>query len=96
MICVKNLMRWLAPLLGVIVATVAYQSGMPRNASITLGITVLTALWWMLEAVPIPVASLVPIALLPLFGVLPAKTTVAQSYGHPIILLLFYCKEDPP
>ena len=88
MICVKNLMRWLAPLLGVIVATVAYQSGMPRNASITLGITVLTALWWMLEAVPIPVASLVPIALLPLFGVLPAKTTVAQSYGHPIILLL--------
>ncbi len=57
-------------------------------AAITLGITVLTALWWMFEAIPIPIASLVPIALLPLLGVLPAKTTVAQSYGHPLILLL--------
>jgi sodium-dependent dicarboxylate transporter 2/3/5 len=42
----------------------------------------------MTEAVPIPVASLVPICLLPLLGILPAKTTVAQSYGHPLILLL--------
>ena len=85
---VKNAMRWLAPLLGLIAAWVAFQSGMPRDAAVTLGVTVLTALWWMTEAVSIPVASLVPIALLPLLGVLPAKTTVAQSYGHPLILLL--------
>ncbi|MGJ8698307.1 MAG: SLC13 family permease [Verrucomicrobiaceae bacterium] len=81
-------MRWLGPLLGLGVGWIALECGMPRDAAVALGITVLTALWWMFEAVPIPVASLVPIALLPLLGVLPAKTTVAQSYGHPLILLL--------
>jgi sodium-dependent dicarboxylate transporter 2/3/5 len=52
--------------------------------AVALGITILTALWWMFEAIPIPIASLVPIALLPLFGILNAKTAVAQSYGHPL------------
>lgn len=81
-------MRVVAPLLAVLAWFIASQSGMERDAAVALGITILTALWWMTEAVPIPVASLVPIALLPLLGVLPAKTTVAQSYGHPLILLL--------
>lgn len=85
---VKIAMRWLAPLLGVLAVMAASAAGMEQAASITLGITVLTALWWMFEAIPIPVASLVPIALLPLLGVLDAKTTVAKSYGHPLILLL--------
>ena len=88
MTAVKEHARWWAPLLALAVGLLAHQSGMPREAAITLGITILTALWWMLEAVPIPAASLVPIALLPLLGVLPAKTAVAQSYGHPLILLL--------
>ena len=85
---VKIAMRWLAPLLGVLAGMAATAEGMDRLAAITLGITVLTALWWMFEAIPIPAASLVPIALLPLLGVLDAKTTVAKSYGHPLILLL--------
>lgn len=88
MTAVKEHARWWAPLLALAVGLLTHQSGMPREAAITLGITILTALWWMLEAVPIPAASLVPIALLPLLGVLPAKTAVAQSYGHPLILLL--------
>ena len=85
---VRKLMRVVAPLLAILAWFIASQNGLPRDAAIALGITVLTALWWMTEAVPIPIASLVPIALLPLLGVLPAKTTVAQSYGHPLILLL--------
>ncbi|MFT6177767.1 MAG: sodium-dependent dicarboxylate transporter 2/3/5 [Paracoccaceae bacterium] len=88
MLRLKIAMRWLAPVLGVLTGLVADAAGMDRMAVITLGITVLTALWWMFEAIPIPIASLVPIALLPLFGVLEAKTAVAQSYGHPLILLL--------
>ena len=79
---------WGAPLLGVISWLLARHFGMQEAAAITLGVTVLTATWWIFEAIPIPAASLAPIALLPLFGVLPAKTAVAQSYGHPLILLL--------
>ncbi len=84
----KKMLRWLIPILALIAGVGSNLSGLPNEASITIGITILTAGWWMSEAVPIPVASLMPIALLPLFGVLPAKTTVAQSYGHPLILLL--------
>jgi sodium-dependent dicarboxylate transporter 2/3/5 len=85
---IGNVLSWLSPLLGMAAFALGLAGGLSDSASVTLGVTVLTALWWMSEAVPIPIASLVPIALLPLFGVLPAKTTVAQSYGHPLILLL--------
>jgi len=84
----KSLAIWAAPLSALAIWFIASHSGMPRDAAITLGITWVTAVWWMTEAIPIPAASLVPIALLPFFGVIPAKTIVAQSYGHPLILLL--------
>ena len=85
---VKTIARWLAPVSALVIFWIADFSGMERQGAMTLGIAWLTATWWMTEAVPIPVASLVPIALLPLFGILPAKTAVAQSYGHPLVLLL--------
>ena len=84
----KVMIRWLGPLLGILGGYLANSLGMASEASITLGITILTALWWMFEAIPIPITSLAPIALLPFFGILDAKTAVAQSYGHPLILLL--------
>ncbi|TXS90652.1 SLC13/DASS family transporter [Parahaliea aestuarii] len=44
-------------------------------------------IWWVFEPVPIPVTSLLPLAVLPLLGVLtPAE--VGQAYGSPMILLL--------
>jgi sodium-dependent dicarboxylate transporter 2/3/5 len=44
-------------------------------------------LWWVFEPIPIPVTSLLPLAILPLLGVLtPAQ--VGQAYGSPMILLL--------
>lgn len=79
---------WLAPAIAISAGFTSAAAGLPTEAAITLSIAILTATWWITEAVPIPAASLVPIALLPLFGVLPAKTTVAQSYGHPLVLLL--------
>ncbi|MEZ5573434.1 MAG: SLC13 family permease [Halioglobus sp.] len=43
--------------------------------------------WWVFEPIPIPVTSLLPLAILPLLGVLtPAE--VGQAYGSPLILLL--------
>ena len=84
---VRSVFRWLAPLLAVASGFAAWRFGMPEAAAITLAIAVLTAAWWITEAVPIPVASLVPIALLPLLGVLKADV-VAAKYGNKLILLL--------
>ena len=54
---------------------------------ITLMITSTTAIFWVTEWIPIPVASLLPIALFPLLGVI-SPTEVAEAYGSPLIILL--------
>lgn len=56
-------------------------------ASVTAAVTLWCAIWWLTEPVPIPVTSLLPMALFPLLGVI-TPTQVAQSYGSPLILLL--------
>ena len=53
----------------------------------TLTVTLITATLWITEWLPIPVASLLPLALLPLTGVL-TPNQVAVSYGNPLIILL--------
>jgi len=62
-------------------------TGWSFDASATAAITLLCALWWIFEPVPIPFTSLLPLALFPLLAVLtPAQ--VGQAYGSPLILLL--------
>ena len=56
-------------------------------AAITAGITLWCVLWWVLEPIPIPITSLIPIALFPLLGVL-SPAQVAQAYGSPLIMLM--------
>jgi len=81
-------MLWVAPLLSVLISWSVWKFGwLEASASITLGIALWTALWWIFEAVPIPVASLLPLSLLPLFGILEPKV-VGEKYGHPLVLLL--------
>lgn len=77
----------LAPLAAVVLYVVLIQIGWSSNAAITAGITVVCALWWIFEPIPIPFTSLIPLAFLPLFGVL-SPAQVGQSFGSPLILLL--------
>jgi len=51
-----------------------------------LAVTALVATFWITEALPIPVTSLLPLVLFPLFGLLDAKNT-ADCYANPIIFL---------
>jgi sodium-dependent dicarboxylate transporter 2/3/5 len=48
--------------------------------------TLWIALWWVTEAIPIAITSLLPIILFPLTGALSMKETVL-AYSHPIIYL---------
>ena len=78
-----------APALAILISWFFHHFGeMETKAVITLGIAIWTALWWIFEAVPIPIASLLPLSLLPLFGVLSPKV-VGEKYGHSLVLLLF-------
>ena len=78
---------WGSPLLAILVGWLLAQNGLPVDAAVTAGITLLCVLWWVFEPVPIPVTSLLPLCLLPMFGVLDV-TTIAQSYGDKLVLLL--------
>jgi sodium-dependent dicarboxylate transporter 2/3/5 len=61
--------------------------GLAEKPATAAAITLLTVIWWVTEAIPIPATSLVPFALLPMFGVVDHKT-VASSLGSHVILLL--------
>ncbi|ASP48956.1 SLC13 family permease [Cognaticolwellia beringensis] len=77
----------LAPVIAICFYFILQALGLESKASIAAAITLLTVIWWVTEALPIPATSLVPFALLPLFGVVDHKT-VASSLGSHVILLL--------
>ena len=62
--------------------------GMDFAPAVTAGITMLTVIWWVTEAIPIPATSLVPFALLPLFGIVDHKAVAASLGSHVILLLM--------
>jgi sodium-dependent dicarboxylate transporter 2/3/5 len=82
--------RWLiliGPLLALGMLAVLLGEGWSLAAAVTAAVTLLCAVWWIFEPVPIPFTSLIPLAVFPLLGVLtPAQ--VGQSFGSPLILLL--------
>tara|TARA_R110002110_G_C13458087_1_gene717855 strand:- start:3015 stop:4400 length:1386 start_codon:yes stop_codon:yes gene_type:complete len=77
----------LAPIVAICAAIMMAGKGFESPAYITVFVTIVCALWWIFEPVPIPVTSLLPLSLFPLFGVL-TPNQVGQSYGSPLILLL--------
>ncbi len=54
---------------------------------IVLALLLLMATWWITEAVPIPVTSLLPLIVLPLGGVM-SMQAAASPYMHPVVVLL--------
>jgi sodium-dependent dicarboxylate transporter 2/3/5 len=69
------------------VALLGVNSGLSQDMVVTSVTATLCIFWWIFEPIPIPVTSLLPLALMPMFGVLtPAQTGAA--YGSPLILLL--------
>ena len=75
------------PILALLSGYLMYSAGFAADAAVTMGITVVTVIWWVFEPIPIPATSLLPLALLPLFGVLTGQQ-VSAAYGNPLILLL--------
>ncbi len=62
--------------------------GLERDASVVLGLLILMATWWVTEAIPIPITSLLPLVILPSFGIADMRAA-ASPYFHPVVVLLF-------
>ncbi len=78
---------WMGPVLGAVTAGASMAYGYGSDIATVGFVAVVCVLWWVFEPVPIPVTSLLPLAILPLFGVL-SPAEVGQAYGSPLILLL--------
>ena len=62
-------------------------SGWNTQACWTGAIVTLCVIWWIFEPIPIPVTSIIPLAVFPLAGVL-TKEDIAKAYGDDMILLM--------
>jgi len=76
----------LGPLLFFMTFFVSPPEGMSIEAWRACGVGLWMATWWVTEAMPLPVSSLLPIVLLPLLGLIPLKEVVAP-FSSPIIFL---------
>ena len=87
---------WLGPLLALALQVlpvpdslleVASDAGAARAAWLVLSLLSLMAVWWVSEAIPIPVTSLLPIIFLPVLAIQPLREVTA-AYMHPVVVLL--------
>jgi sodium-dependent dicarboxylate transporter 2/3/5 len=84
---IKNKILLLGPAAALGLHLLLVSQGWENPPAITAAITLLCALWWVFEPIPIPFTSLIPLALFPVFGILtPAQ--VGMAFGSPLILLL--------
>ncbi|MGC6448764.1 MAG: SLC13 family permease [Rubripirellula sp.] len=83
----KKIMTIAGPLLALLTWLSLFLLGYSLPVAWTASVVVWCATWWIFEPIPIPVTSLLPIAILPLTGVLEPKE-VGAAYGDPLVLLM--------
>lgn len=84
----KGLLIVCGPLLALLLGLVLAWQGQPLPIVWTASITLLTAFYWITEALPIPATSLIPFAAFPLSGVLTHQQAASSLGSHVIILLM--------
>lgn len=62
-------------------------TGMSPEARNVGLVTLLMALWWMTEAIPVYATAFLPMVLYPLLGIMPSGET-AINYGHDFVLMM--------
>ncbi|MCP3425767.1 DASS family sodium-coupled anion symporter [Rothia sp. AR01] len=81
--------RYAGLVLGALAAFAAFAAmpaEVPHEARVVAGVVVLMGTWWITEAAPLPVTALMPLVLLPAFGVTTMEE-LAPSYASQIIFL---------
>ncbi len=76
----------LAPIVFIIMLLIPAPEGMSVEAWRVAAVTVLIAIWWITEAIPIPITALIPIILYPILDIMPTSA-VTSSYANSTIYL---------
>ncbi len=84
-----NLRRWLGLAAGLVASLAMYfllPDSLAHEGKVTAAVAVLMGVWWMTEAIPIPVTALIPLVAFPVFAGANINE-VGASYGNNIIFL---------
>lgn len=68
------------------IATLILPLSLPFNQKVVLSTALVMAIFWATETIPIPITSLFPLIIFPLFGI-ESSEKIAKSYMDPIIFL---------
>lgn len=82
----KNIFVALGPLVFLILILIPPLGGMSETAHAALACTLWIAIWWVTEAIPIPITSLLPMILYPLTSVMTIREA-ATPYSNPLIYI---------
>lgn len=77
----------IGPILFLLTLLFLESDGLSSDAKWVLAVTLWMATWWVTEAIPIPVTSLLPVILIPISGAVEADVVVS-AYGDSIIFLI--------
>lgn len=83
---IKRIGLVLGPLSFILILLFFNPEGLSSDARAILASTIWMAIWWVTEAIPIAVTSLLPIVLFPLSGGMELSATTT-AYGHKFIFL---------
>lgn len=78
----------LGPILFVLMLVLPLPEGMSPEAKSVAAVTLLMTVWWITEAIPIPITALLPLALFPALGAVPAPKVSSAYANHLIYLFL--------
>ncbi len=85
---VRTVGLFLGPLLFVYFYFFAHPDPAHPAVGATLAVALLMATWWITEAVPLAVTSLLPVALFPLLGIMDGKDVSSTYFNHVIFLFI--------
>jgi sodium-dependent dicarboxylate transporter 2/3/5 len=86
---IKQNRYWFSIFSGIILASGVYffnPFGLNAQAAKVVAVAVLMIIWWVSEALPLPVVALLPIVLHPLFKISTIEETT-KAYSNPVIFL---------
>lgn len=84
----RRIMLFTGPLVALVFwLTFDLSPGKPQVTA-TAAVAILMAIWWMSEAIPLAVTSLLPLVLFPILGIMDGKATSNEYINHIIFLFL--------
>jgi len=84
----KSIALWAGPMVSLGIIFLYHPDILHPEIGYTLAIAAWMAIWWISEAVPLAITSLLPVALFPLLGVMDGQTVSSAYFNYVIFLFI--------